>query len=50
MLDPSYGLFKGLYADLVKIPDTRNTMLSFIRKPERSPHVTRAIGALFSST
>jgi hypothetical protein len=48
LLDNSYQLFKGLYSDLVKIPETRNTMLRFIRQPERSEEVSKAIGALFA--
>lgn len=49
LLDPSYSLFKGLYADLVKVPETRTTMLKFIRDPKRSNKVSEAIGSLFSS-
>lgn len=49
LIDPSHGLFKGLYADLVKIPETRSSMLSFIRQTERTPNVAEAIGALFAS-
>lgn len=49
LLDPSYDLFKGLYADLVKVPATRATMLKFIRDPKRSNEVSEAIGSLFSS-
>jgi hypothetical protein len=50
LLDNSYNLFKGLYADLVKIPETRKTMLSFIRQADRSQEVSKAIGALFAAT
>lgn len=49
LLDPSFALFKGLYADLVKVPDTRKSLLSFIRHTERSTELSEAIGALFSS-
>ena len=49
LLDPSFDLFKGLYTDLVKVPDTRATMLKFIRDPNRSCEVAAAIGSLFSS-
>lgn len=49
LLDPSFDLFKGLYIDLVKVPEIRATMLKFIRDPERSNEVSVAIGALFSS-
>lgn len=48
ILDPSFDLFTGLYADLVKVPDTRATMLGFIRDPERSNEVSTAIGVLFA--
>ena len=48
ILDPSFALFKGLYADLVKVPESRESMLAFIRYPERSKEVSEAIGALFS--
>lgn len=48
ILDPSFDLFKGLYTDLVKVPDTRAIMLRFIRDPERSTEVSEAIGSLFS--
>ncbi|MFT6270751.1 MAG: hypothetical protein ACJAVV_003590 [Alphaproteobacteria bacterium] len=50
LIDSSYALFKGLYADLVKIPEIRNTLLRFIRQTERSNEVSKAIGALFAST
>lgn len=50
LVDCSFQLFKGLYSDLVKIPETRNSLLRFIRTPERSPEVSLAIGALFAST
>jgi hypothetical protein len=49
LADSSFQLFQGLYSDLVKIPETRNTLLGFIRTPERSNEVSMAIGALFAS-
>ena len=48
--DNSHQLFKGLYADLVKVPAIRDELLRFIRHPERSQAVSIAIGALFAST
>lgn len=50
LVDSSFQLFKGLYTDLVKIPETRNTMLRFVRNPQRTQEVSMAIGALFAST
>lgn len=48
LLDPNHNLFKSLYADLVKVPYTRNTCLDFIRSTERTEEVAKAIGSLFS--
>lgn len=39
--------FIGLYSDLVQIPEIRDVMLGVLRWPEKSPHLTRAIGQLF---
>ncbi|WP_158967060.1 DUF3549 family protein [Paraglaciecola sp. L3A3] len=39
--------FIGLYSDLVQIPEIRETMLSILRWPEKSPQLTQAIGLLF---
>jgi hypothetical protein len=50
LIDNSYTLFKGLYSDLVKIPEIRSAMLRFIRQTVRSNEVSKAIGALFAST
>ncbi|MFT5669629.1 MAG: hypothetical protein ACI9WH_000444, partial [Glaciecola sp.] len=50
LIDSSYELFKGLYTDLVKIPETRDTLLCFIRQTERSKEVSNAIGALFAAS
>jgi hypothetical protein len=48
LIDDSHQLFKGLYADLVKIPETRNSMLRFMRQPQRTKEVSLAISALFA--
>ena len=39
--------FIGLYPDLVQIPEIRETMLGVLRWPEKSPHLSQAIGQLF---
>lgn len=44
---PNQQLFPGIFADLVAIPETRQTMLNFLRDPNRSQAVSRAIGTLF---
>ena len=39
--------FIGLYSDLVRIPEIRETMLGVLRWPDKSPQLTLAIGQLF---
>lgn len=46
-LNPNQQLFPGIFADLVCVPETRQTMLTFLRDPNRSEACARAIGALF---
>ncbi len=40
-------IFTGLYADLVQIPEIRNSMLGVLRWPHKSEKLTHAIGELF---
>ncbi|MGS2720283.1 DUF3549 family protein [Paraglaciecola aestuariivivens] len=42
-----FGLFSGLFSDLVQIPSLRETMLGMLRWPDKSPQLTQAIGQLF---
>ncbi|MCC2618155.1 DUF3549 family protein [Aestuariibacter halophilus] len=42
------GLFHGVYADLVQLPDLRAAMLGVLRDPNRSQVLSAAIGELFS--
>lgn len=44
---PNQQLFGGIFADLVAIPETRQTVLNLLRDPERSLAVSRSLGALF---
>ncbi len=44
---PNQQLFPGIFADLVAVPETRQTMLNFLRDPNRSEACSRAIGLLF---
>ncbi|WP_339722943.1 DUF3549 family protein [uncultured Paraglaciecola sp.] len=39
--------FIGLFSDLVQIPEIRESMLSILRWPEKSPQLTQAVGQLF---
>lgn len=46
--DPEYQLFRGIFTDLVQIPDTRISCLSLLRMPEKSATLTQAIGSIFA--
>lgn len=46
-LDQQFELFRGLYADLARLPDIRNNVLKFLRCENRSALVANAIGSLF---
>lgn len=43
------GLFAGLFTDLVAVPQTRQTLLSMVRNPERPDAISVAIGRVFGS-
>lgn len=47
-IDGSYALFLGIYADLVKVPSCRESMLGLLRNTKRSDLVSQGIGKLFS--
>ena len=46
--DNSFALFLGIYADLVKVPSCRASMLGLLRNTKRSDLVSQGIGKLFS--
>ena len=43
-------LFIGFFSDLVQIPSLRTSVLSMLRKPERSEQLSVCIGKLFTQT
>lgn len=45
--DPSFALFKGLYSDLVQIPEMRPHLLAMLRWTDKSAELTAAVGHLF---
>lgn len=45
-----HRFFAGVFADLVKVPETRSSMLGLLRNPNRSETLAAAIGSLFSIT
>lgn len=47
LADTDEDMFAGLFSDLVQIPEVRNSMLSVLRWPEKSPQLTLSIGQLF---
>jgi hypothetical protein len=45
--DASYALFRGIFADLVQIPQLRVFVLATLRAPKQSEDVSKAIASLF---
>ena len=46
--DPQYGLFQGIFSDLVQQPALREECLMMLRSTEKSVELTQAVGSLFS--
>lgn len=46
-VDPSYQLFRGIYADLVQVPETRIGLLTLMRKPKLPVTIANAIASLY---
>lgn len=47
--DPSFALFRGIFQDLVQLPDIRDDVLAMLRYPNKSKQLSAAVGHLFSS-
>ncbi len=48
-LDDEYSIFRAIYSDLVRIPEIRRNMLTFIHSEEKSDDVKKAFNSLFQS-
>lgn len=46
-IDPSYQLFRGIYTDLVQVPDTRMGILTLMRNPNLPALISNAISHLY---
>ncbi|MBF7072262.1 DUF3549 family protein [Glaciecola sp. MH2013] len=47
--DSSYELFKGIYSDLVQVPDTRFALLTLMRQNDLPTPLSEAIASLYAS-
>ncbi len=45
--DPSFQLFRGVYADLVQVPTSRMGLLKLMRKPDLPAPIANAIASLY---
>jgi hypothetical protein len=48
-LDNTYQLFRGIYADLVQVPETRIGLLTLMRKQDLPADIANAIASLYQS-
>lgn len=48
-LDSSYQLFRGIYADLVQVPETRIGLLTLMRKQNLPADIANAIASLYQT-
>lgn len=46
-LDPSYQLFRGIYADLVQVPETRIGILTLMRRTDLPKPIALAVASLY---